>query len=197
MDSIGKSRFAIDKPERGDAAAKRLTPRMASGGIRTRLEHVVRVRDELEHKVRSLETPDVAGAAEEKLKMLEIVQKENQVLKDENKRFRESCAELDKAKVEKAAADERIKSLTESIASLEKSAAKKSTVKTADLEKQIAELKEKLAAAEATRRRRTPPPKKNNHDDVCRRDRSHFGRVRRGARAVRACSTTRRRRRAK
>merc|ERR1719498_347725 len=82
--------------------------------------------------------------------MLEIVQKENQVLKDENKRFRESCAELDNAKVEKAAADERIKSLTESIASLEKSAAKKSTAKTADLEKQIAELKEKLAAAEAT-----------------------------------------------
>ena len=137
--------------ERGDAAAKRLSSADERAvELETRLEHVVRVRDELEHKVRSLETPDVAGAAEEKLKMLEIVQKENQVLKDENKRFRESCAELDKAKVEKAAADERIKSLTESIASLEKSAAKKSTAKTADLEKQIAELKEKLAAAEAT-----------------------------------------------
>jgi len=137
--------------ERGDAAAKRLSSADERAvELETRLEHVVRVRDELEHKVRSLETPDVAGAAEEKLKMLEIVQKENQVLKDENKRFRESCAELDNAKVEKAAADERIKSLTESIASLEKSAAKKSTAKTADLEKQIAELKEKLAAAEAT-----------------------------------------------
>ena len=137
--------------ERGDAAAKRLSSADERAvELETRLEHVVRVRDELEHKVRSLETPDVAGAAEEKLKMLEIVQKENQVLKDENKRFRESCAELDKVKVEKAAADERIKSLTESIASLEKSAAKKSTAKTADLEKQIAELKEKLAAAEAT-----------------------------------------------
>lgn len=138
--------------ERGEAAMKRLSSMEAHvDELEARISHISALRDELDHKVRSLtQKQGGAVAQEEKLKMLEIVLKENKVLKDENTRFKESYALFDKAKVEKAAAEERVKSLTESVASLEKSAAKKSTAKTADLEKHIVTLKEQLAGAEAT-----------------------------------------------
>lgn len=138
--------------ERGEAAMKRLqSADERAAELDARLSHVVKVRDELELKVRTLtEKQDLNVANEEKLKMLEIVMKENKVLKDENARFKESYASFDKAKVDKAAAEERVKSLTESVEKLEKAAAKKSTAKVAELEAEIAKLKEQLAAAEAT-----------------------------------------------
>lgn len=138
--------------ERGEAAMKRLqSADERAAELDARLSHVVKVRDELELKVRTLtEKQDLNVANEEKLKMLEIVMKENKVLKDENARFKESYASFDKAKVDKAAAEERVKSLTESMEKLEKAAAKKSTAKVAELEVEIAKLKEQLAAAEAT-----------------------------------------------
>ena len=138
--------------ERGEAAMKRLqSADERAAELDARLSHVVKVRDELELKVRTLtEKQDLNVANEEKLKMLEIVMKENKVLKDENARFKESYASFDKAKVDKAAAEERVKSLTESVEKLEKLAAKKSTAKVAELEAEIAKLKEQLAAAEAS-----------------------------------------------
>lgn len=138
--------------ERGEAAMKRLqSADERAAELDARLSHVVKVRDELELKVRTLtEKQDLNVANEEKLKMLEIIMKENKVLKDENARFKESYASFDKAKVDKAAAQERVKSLTESVEKLEKAAAKKSTAKVAELEAEIARLKEQLAAAEAT-----------------------------------------------
>lgn len=138
--------------ERGEAAMKRLqSADERAAELDARLSHVVKVRDELELKVRTLtEKQDLNVANEEKLKMLDIVMKENKVLKDENARFKESYASFDKAKVDKAAAEERVKSLTESVEKLEKAAAKKSTAKVAELEAEIAKLKEQLAAAEAT-----------------------------------------------
>lgn len=131
--------------ERGEAAIKRLSSADARADeLDARLTHVVKARDELEVRVRALsEKQDTSAAKEEQIKMLDIVQKENKVLKDENTRFKESYALFDQAKIDKAAAEARVKSL-------EQSATEKKTSKAADLEKEITALKEKLAAAEAT-----------------------------------------------
>ncbi|OUS48792.1 hypothetical protein BE221DRAFT_67900 [Ostreococcus tauri] len=130
---------------RGEAAIKRLSSADARADeLDARLTHVVKARDELEVRVRALsEKQDTSAAKEEQIKMLDIVQKENKVLKDENTRFKESYALFDQAKIDKAAAEARVKSL-------EQSATEKKTSKAADLEKEITALKEKLAAAEAT-----------------------------------------------
>lgn len=67
--------------------------------------------------------------------MFEIVFKENKVLKDENIRFKELYVLFDKVKVEKVAAEERVKSFIEFVAFFEKFVVKKLIVKMVDLEK--------------------------------------------------------------
>lgn len=146
MDSVMQDAI-LDRQaaERGEAAIKRLSSSDARADeLDARLAHIIHNRDELELKVRSLsEKQEVSVAKEEQIKMLDIVMKENKALKDENTRFKESYAQFDQAKVDKAAAEARVKSLTESLEG-------KKSSKAADLEKEIASLKEKLAAAEAT-----------------------------------------------
>ena len=138
--------------ERGEAAITRLRSAEARANeLDSRLSHVVKSRDDLEFKVRALtEKADMNVSTDEKLKQLDIVMQENKVLKDENTRLMASYKSFEEAKIQRDAADAKVKSLEASVADLEGKVAKKSSAKQADLEKQIALLKEQLAGAEAT-----------------------------------------------
>ena len=137
--------------ERGEAAITRLRSAEARANeLDVRLSQVVKSRDDLELKVRSLaDKADMKVSTDEKLKQLDIVMQENKVLKDENTRLMASYKSFEEAKIQRDAADAKVKSLESSVADLEGKVAKKSSAKQAELEKHIALLKEQLAGAEA------------------------------------------------
>jgi len=138
--------------ERGEAAIVRLRHAdERANELDARLIHAVKVRDDLEFKVRTLsEKVDINVSTDEMLKQLDIMAQENKVLKAENVRLMASYKSFEEAKIHRDAADARVKSLEQSVADLEGQVAKKSDSKTADLEKQVALLKERLAGAEAS-----------------------------------------------